>query len=230
MAKVKEEVLLAPVEPQGEVRIDMAKEDLVTVGLVEIENELNKRHNEAKSRLSAYHKAKDALGQQKAKLLQKWQAGVVKEVLAFWQAHLKAVLGAGRAKNVIATVALSCGDSKDTEFATVVQLNESYETTGRGRVDGSRPQAFAASYGATFVIPDDVRETVRTIEELCQSIRQEEALILEIKQKLGSMNRFERQLRAELVKARLSSTAEGRKLLAVITQDLTERIGLPAPQ
>lgn len=109
-------------------------------------------------------------------------------------------------------------------------MSESYETTGRGRVDGRQYQVFSASYGATFMIPDDVRETVRTIEELCQSIRQEEAMILEIKQKLGSMNRFERQLRAELVKARLSSTDEGRKLLAVITQDLTERIGLPAPQ
>jgi hypothetical protein len=44
------------------------------------------------------------------------------------------------------------------------------------------------------------------------------------------MNRYERQLRAELVKARLASTEEGRKLLSVITQNLTERIGLPAPQ
>jgi len=230
MAKTKEVVMLAPVEPSGEVRVDMSKEDLVTVGLVEIENELNKRHDEAKSRLSACHKVKDELSQQKAKLLQKWQAVVVKEVLALWQPQLKAVLGPGRVKNVSAKVALSCGDSRDTECATVVQLNESYETHGRNCISNCRPQVFMANYGATFTIPDDVRETARTIEELGQSIRQEEALILEIKQKLGSMGRFERQLRAELVKARLSSTEEGRKLLAVITQDLTERIGLPAPQ
>lgn len=230
MAKTKEVVMLAPVEPSGEVRVDMSKEDLVTVGLVEIENELNKRHDEAKSRLSACHKVKDELSQQKAKLLQKWQAVVVKEVLALWQPQLKAVLGPGRVKNVSAKVALSCGDSRDTECATVVQLNESYETHGRNCISNCRPQVFTANYGATFTIPDDVRETARTIEELGQSIRHEESLILEIKQKLGSMGRFERQLRAELVKARLSSTEEGRKLLAVITQDLTERIGLPAPQ
>lgn len=230
MAKTKEAVMLAPVEPSGEVRVDMSKEDLVTVGLVEIENELNKRHNEAKARLSACHKAKDELAKHKAQLLQKWQNAVAKEVLAFWQAHLKAVLGNSRTKNVNVTVSLSCGDSKDTECATAVQLNESYETTGRNCISNGRPQVFAANYGATFTIPEDVRETVRATEELCQSIRHEESLILEIKQKLGSMNRFERQLRAELVKARLSSTDEGRKLLAVITQDLTDRIGLPAPQ
>lgn len=230
MAKSKAVLALAPVEPSGEMRVDMTKDDLVTVGLVEIENELNNRHSAARLRLAACQKAQEALAQHKSQLRQKWQNGVAKEVLASWLPHLRAVLGSSRAKNVNVTVTLNCDASTATECASVVTLRESLGPTERGPADAPRYQAFSATYGTTFVIPDDVRGTVREMEAMGQSIRHEEATILEIKQKLGSMNRFERQLRAELVKARLASTEEGRRLLAVVMQDLTSRIGLSAPQ
>lgn len=238
MAKTKEELILSPVEPTGEVRIDMAKEDLVTVGLVEIENELNKRHTDAKARLQGHHKAKEELGKKQSQLVQKWSAAAAKEVLTTWLEPLKALLGTSRAKRVEVSVPLAATKSDIATQTVTVQLNERRDAvpTGRGSVtierrDGHNVgQAFTASYGATFTVPEEILAVSREQETLIKTIQQEEALILEIKQKLGNMNRYERQLRAELVKARLASTEEGRKLLAVITQNLTERIGLPAPQ
>lgn len=238
MAKTKEELILSPVEPTGEVRIDMAKEDLVTVGLVEIENELAQRHGDAKKRLQEHHKAKEELGKKQNQLVQKWSAAAAKEVLSTWLEPLKAALGTSRAKRVEAVVPLAAAKSDvDTQTVTV-QLSERREVfpTGRGggtiecRDGRNLGPAFTASYGAIFPVPAEVTAVAREQEALAKTIQQEEALILEIKQKLGNMNRYERQLRAELVKVRLASTEEGRKLLAVITQDLTERIGLPAPQ
>lgn len=237
MAK-KEELLLTPVEPQGEVRIDMAKEDLVTVGLVEIENELGKRHTEAKARLKTHNAAKEVLQQKQAKLVQQWSERARKDVLALWQEPLRALLGA-RAKRVDATVTINSVQYGSPTQLVVAQLNERRDMVptvrGSSMMSESRDaracgQAFTASYGLAVEIPADLIAAEQERADLCKLIQDEEMLIMEIKQKLSNMNRYERQLRAELVKARLGGTAEGRKLLAVITQNLTDRIGLPAPQ
>lgn len=230
MAKANEGLQLRAVEPQGEVRIDMAKEDLVTVGLVEIENELLNRHQQAKLRCAGYCRARDEAAQEKQKQLHQWAERAGKEVLTGWRDHLRILLGTSRAKNVTVKVTFASGQVNATQSqSAVVQLNETRELIpGRRQAIGQEGQAFSATYGAQFDVPQQLLEIDSKLQELAKSINTEEALIMDIKHKLGNMNRYERQLRAELVKARLGSTEEGRALLAVITQNLTERIGLPA--